>query len=649
MRQTPEPRHRLDVPLQRASHRRDIDGLRGIAMLAVISFHLDLLLPSLGTPVAPGGFVGVDVFFVISGYLITRTIFHGIDEGTYSTVGFYGGRVRRIFPALLVLLACCIIAAFFINFSSQAAGIGRSIVASVFFVSNIMFYNSAGYFSRAMESNPLLHLWSLSVEVQFYVAFPILIFSLRKCSASTRVLALLAISTLDLVYSAWTVRIDPVGAFYLLSSRAWELLIGSLLAAGALPAITPGWPAESAGALGLALVVVSAAMISASTPFPGLAALAPCLGAAAVIHSGVATTTLTGRLLAAFPLRFIGLISYSLYLWHWPTFVFFRFFREPTDWERFAIAATCIVLVAVSWKVVEQPPRRKPYRTGAPGTLAAGGMAMAVVSLAAVLVGPANRAFWQLPTRAEDVMAYLNYDGAGMMREGRCFLSAASNDFALFKPDECLARDPGKGAFLVLGDSHAAHLWHGLRVTFPDVAFIQATASGCKPTVDTVGERRCTAMMKFIMDEFLPSARLDGVILAARWDSSDVQAAARTAAAILRHAPSIFVFGPIVEYTQPLPRVLARSLILADSHEAEFASGFRRNDQLRTDRIFAATLPHDGVKYVSVYHALCDPECVLWANESEPLQFDYGHLTRGGSMYLARRVGPQLFQADNRP
>jgi peptidoglycan/LPS O-acetylase OafA/YrhL len=625
-------------------YRNDIDGLRSIAVLSVIFFHFAIFVPDAShwIAIAPGGFIGVDVFFVISGYLITNTIYGDITAGRYRITEFYNRRIRRIFPALFVVLLFCIAVAFFLRFPLETANIGKAVVASIFFVSNLLFYKSYDYFDQRLEANPLVHTWSLSVEEQFYLVFPLLIFALRRCSNASRVTVLLAMAFASLIYSQWTAMSEPEAAFYLVRSRAWELLIGALLATDVIPELRRQWHSELIAFLGLLLIIVSVECMKESTPFPGLAALPPCLGAAAIIHSGATMSTFTGRFLAIPPLRFIGLISYSLYLWHWPIIVFYRYLREPTNKDKLLLVLMCIVLAAISWRVIEQPFRQRA-RLGACATVVVGGASMIVAAGVVLIVSAASIAFWNIPSRAEQVLAYANYDGAGIVRRGACFIS---KDNDIYDKEQCLALKPDQKNVLLIGDSHAAHLWPGLRAAYPDVNFLQATASGCKPHIETGGARRCTELMQFIFERFIPHAHLDGIILSARWEERDVRNAKVTAEVLRPYADKIFISGPIVEYDQPLPRLLALALT-NKVDEVAFVTKYRRRSQENTDRLFTSALANSPVRYLSIYQTLCDPQCVIWANGQVPLQFDYGHLTREGSILLAYRLGSKLFAGDH--
>ncbi len=623
-------------------HRNDIDGLRCVAVLPVLCFHFTIYWPLLGMQIAPGGFVGVDIFFVISGYLITGILYDQVNTGTYSVAEFYNRRLRRIFPALVTIFIACLGAYFFFGFPSDVASAGNAVVASALFVSNIYFYHLTDYFN-VVHRNPLVHTWSLSVEEQFYVLFPILIYVLKRFSRSTQIKALVACALASLLYSVVqvNVNVEPPAAFYLLQSRTWELLLGSLLAVAPIPKTT-GWRAELLGGAGLVLILASVQLYSSLTPFPGLAALAPCIGAAAIIYSGTATTTLTGRLLASPPLRFIGLISYSLYLWHWPVITFYLLlYPSPSNRIRLALAAICIVLATISWKFIENPFRQKPYRLGIRGTIAGGVAAMIAASLVGITIGAASNTFWKPPNRVQEILAYLDYDWRTEMRAGTCFLTPPTHDFSThFSKRDCLTLKPGKN-FLILGDSHAADLWYGLQTTYPDVNFLQATVASCRPVLKSNGSSSCKELMQFIFKEFLPNTHLDGIILAARWEPELAKEAKTTAQFLRAYADRVFVFGPTVEYDQDFPRIWARSLV---TNDADLISRHRVNAREEADRVLASEISADkDITYVSIYRAFCNPKCALSAEGGQPLQWDYGHLTREGSIYVASRIRSSLF------
>lgn len=616
--------------------RDDIDGLRAVAVLPVVLFHYNFL------KTMPGGFVGVDIFFVISGYLITRIIYEGIASNTYSVAEFYYRRVRRIFPALFAVFTFCLVCAFIISFPNDAHDVGSSMLASTFFVSNILFYLSSGYFDQASEINPLLHTWSLSVEEQFYVLFPLLVFAIRKFSDRTRIRILFALTVASFIAASLQLPVDQSAAFYLVQYRAWELLIGALLALGAVPQVSKPWAAELLGALGLMMIAASVMLFSSETPFPGYAALLPCLGAALIIHSGSAASTRTSRMLSLPPVRFVGLVSYSFYLWHWPILVFYRYFfmHEPAGLvERGALIGITFLLAVLSWHFIEKPFRVRRQPADVPRTLRAAGSTMLAFSLFGLMLGPANAQFWQYPGSVTKIMAYVDYEATDMMRTGQCFLSTSAGDFDKFDKRACLALDVRKPDYLIFGDSHAAHLWYGLKQTYPELNFLQATSSGCKPLLGRKSDPTCNRLLDYIAGDFVAQSRPDAIILSANWQNSDAADLKNTIAALRRHTDRIIVFGPIVEYDQPLPRILARSQYFNDPGIIE---RHRLPGRAQTDRLFAEMLRVPEVDYVSLYDAICPDRCLTRVGDNVPLQYDYGHLTREGSVFIASKLTPRL-------
>ena len=374
------------------AYRPAIDGLRAIAVTSVLLFHADIAA-------APGGFVGVDIFFVISGYLIMTTLAADIRARRFSVLAFYERRVRRIFPALFVASAFATLAAGLLFPPADFARFGQTLVAMALFSSNLLFCADAvpaGYFADTSANQVLLHTWSLAVEEQFYIFLPIGLALLRRRPERTTVWWLAAITAASLALSVWMVRAWPTGAFYLVLPRAWELLIGSLLALGIAPRISGLWR-EIEAAAGLALVLAPILLYGRDTPFPGAAALPPCLGAWLIIHATNAGPTLVGRLLATRPFVGVGLISYSLYLWHWPIVVFVKALNmgKLNAQTTIAIVVSSFVAGALSWRFVERPFRgRRAWlrRRGVLGGGAlAGGLAIATGLVVAATAGLPQR------------------------------------------------------------------------------------------------------------------------------------------------------------------------------------------------------------------------------------------------------------------
>jgi len=334
-------------------YRPDIDGLRAIAVLPVLFFHA-----SLGFP---GGFVGVDVFFVISGFLIGTLVIAELEAGTFQLFQFWERRVRRLFPALAVVVIACFIAGAIWFVPKNFEELGQSIIAQPLLVSNFYFWRQSGYFETAAEFQPLLHTWSLAVEEQFYLFFPPIMLLLLKGGRKVATTGIIAFIFGSFVWSVYGSYRYPSPTFFLIPARIWELDIGVLLAL--LPKARKSWPGlnEILGWLGLVLIFWSVFFFSINTRFPGAAALPPCLGAALIIYANSGKMTSVGKLLSWPGFVFTGKISYSLYLWHWPLIVFIKYL-VLTDLPDFYLPLALVasfVLAWLNWKFVETPFRKK--------------------------------------------------------------------------------------------------------------------------------------------------------------------------------------------------------------------------------------------------------------------------------------------------
>ena len=337
------------------AYRPEIDGLRAVAVLPVLLFHA-------GLDAFSGGFVGVDVFFVLSGYLITSIIVSEMQAGTYTLVGFYERRARRILPALFAVMACCIVPAWVLMAPHQLKDFSQSVVAVSTFASNVLFWLQSGYFEPAAELKPLLHTWSLAVEEQYYLVFPLMLMALRYVGwrAWKPVLTVLAFASLAL--AQWSASRYPESNFYLLHTRAWELLGGALMALqGPRLATVAGRLAPAGAWLGLALVLAAIVFFDRTTPFPSLWTVVP-VGGTMLLVTLAETGSGVGRVLASRPLVALGLVSYSLYLWHQPLLAFLRIRQGDPQLGAASIAGFMVLsllLAAVSYRWVERPFRSR--------------------------------------------------------------------------------------------------------------------------------------------------------------------------------------------------------------------------------------------------------------------------------------------------
>ena len=627
---TPQTFAQAHTPPRSAAHsgyRPDIDGLRALAVLAVVFTHARVVGFS-------GGFIGVDVFFVISGFLIFRNLDHARQAGTFSFWGFYGRRLRRTLPALYLVAAVTLAVGLFVLMPGDLDALAWSLVAILLFVPNILFLTQTGYFDHAAMSKPLLHTWSLGVEEQFYALAPLLPLALSRLGRSARAIVLLSLFAASLIFCAVLQRTAPAAAFYLMPTRLWEFLAGCLVAEQVFPTIRSRWLAEAEAGIALFVLLASIGLFNRATPHPGLLTALPCLAAAALIHIGGTKTTFVGRLLSHRVPVGVGLISYSLYLWHWPLLVFMRYAEVP---ETLAVQLAAGVLLfglsVLSWRFIETPFRTQgsPWRKAARLLLPATALTLTAASVAVSFGQGLPERF---PATIASVARFYDYRDLKPYREGQCFITS-QNSLRDYDRAICLRIDPKRRNVLLLGDSHAAHLWTALRDGWPGTNFLQATASGCMPLLGTTGAHRCTAMMADMLRHFLPAHRLDGVILSGYWEPSEIASLKATIAYLKPLVGQVTIFGPIIRYDEPLATLLAKSMLHGDigdvkAHEVEDIAAL--DVKMRTAIAPLAT-------YVSIYQAMCPGGiCRLFAASGVPMQFDYHHLTRQGAAVLMRDI-----------
>jgi peptidoglycan/LPS O-acetylase OafA/YrhL len=499
-------------------YRADIDGLRAVAVALIIFYHLGMY--------PPGGFIGVDVFFVISGFLITTIIVQEIEAGRFSFADFYARRIRRILPALLVMLIVVLAAGAFLLMPGDYEVTGWGAVYAAGSMSNFYFLRHTGYFDVASELMPLLHTWSLGVEEQFYLAWPpILVCIVRIVGKSRRNVGAVVglLFGISLAWCVYRTHTDPKAAFYLPQTRAWELGTGALLAIVPRSRFSASVTiANAAGIAGLGLILWSAFSLPGTSPFPGYNALPPIAGAALLITPWRATG-LIQRALSQEPLTFLGRISYSLYLWHWPIIVLYRHFELGAPLlllERVALAAVTLVAAWTSWAFVEEPFRRSRWTTRK--SIEAG--ITAAIAVALVGLGIANvRGF---PERAPDVERYASPD---VMWDWNCpHPEIRSADGA---PGSACILGAGTSEIrgVLLGDSHAEHFAPLIDVAAKEIGMSVALfRPGCMPMLGTTSVKRffpsspnynqyCADLMKPVLSYIRSLPRLDFIVLASAW------------------------------------------------------------------------------------------------------------------------------------
>lgn len=456
-------------------YRSEIDGLRTLAVVPVILFHA-------GLPFFSGGFVGVDIFFVISGFLITSIIVEDLEKGQFSIATFYERRARRILPALFFVMAFCFAAAWVLLIPSELEELSESIIGVMLFSSNILFWQTSGYFETEVDLKPLLHTWSLSVEEQYYVFFPLLLLLLWRFGRRSITYTICATVIASLMLAHLGATHKPIATFYLLPTRAWELGIGAL---AALHLTAPGRRSPSDNTsqllsfLGFGMILFSILAYDKHTPFPSLYALVPVLGTAFIIlyaHPG----TVIGALLATRPFVWIGLISYSAYLWHQPLFALerHRSIAEPGIQVMLGLALFSLIMGYLSWRWIEAPFRNKKKisRRQIFGLSAVGMAAFLSIGLA----GVASDGF-----RSRDKWAGVAGAFATQAERGSGTRYCTANRVVSTLGElVCVIGDNAKKPEGVLwGDSYAGALVHGLdnELRRQGKAFYVVLSDGCVP------------------------------------------------------------------------------------------------------------------------------------------------------------------------
>jgi peptidoglycan/LPS O-acetylase OafA/YrhL len=659
-----------DAPARVLPYRPEVDGLRALAVLSVLLFHAQL------GPVG-GGFVGVDVFFVISGFLITGILLREQARGAFSLAGFYARRARRIGPALLAVCAACVPAAWWIMDGAELHAFARLLAGVAVAGSNIVLAATTGYFDLPAEDQPLLHTWSLGVEEQFYLLFPLLLLATRRWTPRRRVALLGTLAFASLLAAEWGWRRHSGANFFLPQGRAWELLAGAIAAFAAMraAALARG-TRELLAAAGLVAVLASFVLLDRYTPSPSLRLLPAVLGTAALLLVAHGDTRV-GRLLAWKPLVAVGLVSYSAYLWHQPLLAFARLALDaplPLAW-RWGVVALTFVLAALSWKFVEQPWRRAPRR-GERRTLAFAA-ALAVAGLALGLAGTlaADRAVTPLPANVQ----------AAFRRPPRadaCFdIPQARKD-----PSRWCAIHPGAEAqpsFVLFGDSHALQLLE----TFEAAARAAGRSgvftgfSGCPPLLDVVlltepegSERDCAALNRRMLS-WVSASGVRDVYLVAKWSyytdlwngTRYLQALGRSraekrsvensrrafeagyAATVRAYAALGVRLHVLQQVPQQLyePRAIYERVLKAPGEHARLLAQWSvpraRHLALQAfpDRVLRrADLPSREV--LDADDLLCDAERCLLGTPSQPYYQDRSHLSAAGADRLLTLITPSL-------
>ena len=634
------------------TYRSDIDGLRAVAVLAVLAFHA---LPS----VLPGGFVGVDIFFVISGYLISSILLSSLQQQSFSLLDFYSRRIRRIFPALITVFIASFAMAWYFFYADEFINLGRHMISSAAFIQNWMLASESGYFDTSTEIKPFLHLWSLGVEEQFYIIWPLLLWGAWKLR-----LNLLKLTIICLAASfAWNIYelyfAQSTIAFYLPQVRFWELLIGAVLAyihlnpsAGSSRVVTSlNLVSENVRSVtGVTLLLLSFFFINSQKVFPGFWAILPTLGAVLLISAGpnaiLNRTVLSNKVAVWF-----GKISYPLYLWHWVLLVYLRIL-EPDLFAkvkfRLLALALAVMLSWLTYRFIE-----KPLRFGAYGKQKTWFLIAAMICI--IFLGREIQNQSGMGYRFTASAAYLGGDFQAQMRknlEDDYQQNSAACDFS--QPEKktnqpkadiaksCYEVDPKKQAVFLWGDSHAQMLGYGLRKNLPaDWQLLQVASVGCKPNPMQAEDSNASYCERsnYVALEAIKKTRPQTVVLAqsTAWKLPEVESLTATLKKL--GVQRIVFVGQSPEWSDALPTLMMRKQVVGIPERTKSGlvpETLAMNEG--TKQLFA-TLTTD-IGYVDLIDLFCNADGCLVYLGKDPVSgmtyFDSHHLSPVASDYLAK-------------
>ena len=644
------------------AYRPDIDGLRAIAVIAVLFFHA---FPRL----FPGGFVGVDIFFVISGYLISSILYATLEQNTFSLLDFYARRIRRIFPALIVVLAAGYLFGWFYLFVDEFAKLGSHTFASAGFIQNWLLASESGYFDSSADLKPYLHLWSLGVEEQFYIVWPIFLWLAWKL----RINLLAATFALGLASFAWNIYsiyfLQSTIAFYMPQVRFWELLIGGGLAyvsfqkrrtraAISNQDLGINNKHQVASLLGIALLALSFILISSARPYPGWWALLPTLGATLLIFSGP-SAWLNRRILSNRVLVWLGQISYPLYLWHWIILAFLRITQDDIVSSGKARLLILVLSVGLAWLtnlVIE-----KPLRYGRYLKIKTCGLLLVMILIG--VVGYQTEQLGGIGFRFEDSKHYLGPDfQAQMMKNVNAYYKySEACDFYQAETKTTIPKDhldkkclsanaelPNKNIHTVFlwGDSHAQMLTYGLEKNLSnDWRLMQVASSGCLPNpsqLEDSQEKYCERS-NFIALKMIQEVRPEVVVLAQsiKWNKEKIDDLVLKLSTF--GVKKIIFVGQSPEWSDALPTLLLRKQVAGIpryTNTGLIKSVMQENQEIRSTLFKKSLVKNVTVEFIDVMETFCTTDgCLVYIGDDVKTgitYFDSHHLSPIASDYLAK-------------
>jgi peptidoglycan/LPS O-acetylase OafA/YrhL len=633
-------------------YRADIDGLRAVAIIPVVLYHAGIKLFS-------GGYIGVDVFFVISGYLITSLITDDIEKNRFTLKNFYFRRIKRIFPALYLVLAVTAAAAYFVFLPLDFTGYGKSLTATVYFLSNVLFWRESGYFAEASELKPLLHTWSLAVEEQFYIFYPLALAAVSKFMKKRYAAAVSVIFIFSLVLSSIGVYVKHSAAFYLLPSRAWELMLGALAAFSFMPRLERPALRNLLSVTGLCFVAASIFIYDSSAKFPGLNALLPCIGTFLLIYAGQHEENAVSRILDRKLPVFVGHLSYSWYLWHWVLFAFRNYVDNVTaDYflkSNIFIIIFSLFLAYLSYTFVEKPFKNLKYSSA--GKLFAGtAIVMLLLSSAGFLI-VRNGGF---PERFDRRVVELEKakndrinvkDGLRILRDGQGEVTQDATPK--------IGMQSVSPSFVLWGDSHAQAIAPGIDKIAEEAgrSGLILSYGGCLPVIgiDDGSNFICTGFKNKSFDFIVNSKNVDTVIMSAWWSNSfnrlsvneynnTKQSFIDTVNRLEETGKKVLILSDVPSLKYSVPQTLAKSVYFSSAHPSLFkapsikiTSAEYAEIQKKTGEIFRTVADKTGAQIIDISEPLCRGSYCEIVGE-EPYYFDDNHLSIYGSLFITSQM-----------
>lgn len=653
-------------------YRREIDGLRALAIVPVILFHA-------GFKAFSGGYVGVDIFFVISGYLITTVIISEKKSDTFSLINFYERRVRRILPALFFLMLVCLPFAWYLLLPEDMKSFSQSLAAVPIFSSNILFWRTSGYFDASSELKPLLHTWSLAVEEQYYLVFPIFLLLFWQLGRRWVISLLVAAAFLSLGLAQWWVEVKPAFTFFMLPTRGWEILIGAFLAFyldknNKVPVSI--FVSQILGLIGLLLICASIFLFNEGIPFPSVFTLVPTIGTALVILFATSDTFI-GRLLSTKVLVSIGLISYSAYLWHQPLFAFARH-RSVENLSNITLISLCaltFLLSYFSWRFIETPFRKKNCLSRK--IVFTYTIFFIFLFLFFGMFGYLNNGY----AFRKDFFKYLEVFQTA--RDSRCHTVWRKTAKQIAAGDICTLGKGDKPTFAVIGDSHAGAIFEALG-DYPfnkPISFWAFSGGWCAPllngfdsSINAGKGSDCLDTTKAAFDQIIKTKEIRTVFLVAEWANyskgfrddglpqlySDEMGKAKTLSennlilkrsllatieALEKAKKNIYIVMPVPEFSQPVLASISKNMMIDD------LNGVRKDIYFyaptisvaeyknRNEGVFEIFTNLKGIQFINTGNLFCSSSKCFSVDASGRVLFsDSNHVTYWGAQFLAKEI-----------